>query len=88
MAFYGQMRRLQKVICFKKLKTCNAPMPAFPRVHMDGVAANALANAFLHIEKNQNIKKFRTIISKFKKEKEPEVEKKLIKSKFSEKAGT
>ena len=28
--------------------TCNAPMPAFPRVHMDGAVANALANAFLY----------------------------------------
>ncbi|KAF7816461.1 uncharacterized protein G2W53_030430 [Senna tora] len=27
--------------------TCNAPIPAFPRVHMDGAAANALANACL-----------------------------------------
>ncbi|KAF5943907.1 hypothetical protein HYC85_017984 [Camellia sinensis] len=52
------------------------PMPSFLRVHMDGATANALANALLHIEKNQNIKKFKTIISKFKKEKEPEVEKK------------
>ncbi|KAF5946250.1 hypothetical protein HYC85_016478 [Camellia sinensis] len=65
------MRRLQKVICFKKLKTCNALMPAFPRVRMDGAAANTLANAFLHIEKNQNIKKFKTIISKKKKKKNP-----------------
>lgn len=27
--------------------TCNAPIPAFPRVHMDGAAASALANARL-----------------------------------------
>jgi hypothetical protein len=27
--------------------TCNAPMPAFPRVHIDGAVANALARAFL-----------------------------------------
>lgn len=27
--------------------TCNAPMPALPRVHIDGAAANALANACL-----------------------------------------
>ena len=31
-----------------KQSTCNAPMPAFPRVHMDGAAASALANACLH----------------------------------------
>lgn len=30
--------------------TCNAPMPAFPNVHIDGAAAKALANAFLHQE--------------------------------------
>lgn len=30
--------------------TCNAPMPAFPKVHMDGAAASAFANAFLHDE--------------------------------------
>lgn len=30
------------------LITCNAPMPAFPNVHIDGAAAKALANAFLH----------------------------------------
>lgn len=30
--------------------TCNAPMPALPNVHIDGAAAKALANAFLHQE--------------------------------------
>ena len=27
--------------------TCNAPIPAFPRVHIDGAAASALAKARL-----------------------------------------
>ena len=39
------------VIPFGKIReimiTCNAPIPAFPRVHIDGAAANALAKAFL-----------------------------------------
>jgi hypothetical protein len=29
------------------MQTCSAPMPAFPRVHIDGAVANALARAFL-----------------------------------------
>jgi hypothetical protein len=31
----------------KFIQTCSAPMPAFPRVHIDGAVANALARAFL-----------------------------------------
>lgn len=33
--------------------TCNAPIPAFPRVHMDGAAASALANACLESHTHQ-----------------------------------
>lgn len=33
--------------------TCNAPMPALPRVHMDGATANAFANAFLFCRKQE-----------------------------------
>ena len=32
--------------------TCKAPMPAFPRVHMDGAAARALASACLDYQNN------------------------------------
>lgn len=35
---------------FSQQITCNAPMPAFPKVHMDGAAESAFANAFLHDE--------------------------------------
>jgi hypothetical protein len=38
----------------RSMQTCNAPMPAFPRVHMDGAVANALARAFLQREKIDN----------------------------------
>ena len=44
-------------------------MPAFPRGNMDGADANALANAFLHIEKNQNIKKIQNNHIKIQKRK-------------------
>lgn len=33
-----------------KSPTCNAPIPAFPRVHMDGAAASALAKARLEVQ--------------------------------------
>jgi len=51
----GTQRRYQgsKAICSRN-QTCNAPMPAFPRVHMDGAVANALANAFLHPENHES----------------------------------
>lgn len=32
-----------------KPPTCNAPIPAFPRVHIDGAAASALAKARLQV---------------------------------------
>jgi hypothetical protein len=38
----------------RSMQTCNAPMPAFPRVHMDGAVANALARAFLQRAKIDN----------------------------------
>jgi hypothetical protein len=32
-----------------KSLTCNAPIPAFPRVHIDGADASALAKARLEV---------------------------------------
>lgn len=42
-----------ETISVRKTGTCNAPMPAFPRVHMDGAAANAFANACLYNSKEK-----------------------------------
>lgn len=44
--FIHQFARMVIKICIFSF-TCNAPMPAFPSVHIDGAAAKALANAFL-----------------------------------------
>ena len=44
------------------IQTCNAPMPAFPRVHIDGAVANALARAFLQRVEIYNVHQWNIVV--------------------------